>query len=117
MQPYLSSSKFSANDSKFLFKIRSRMLDVRTNFEGMYKNNLICQVCLSHTDTQELIPTCSGLRNNNDELIKYNNLFSKDLDVVVSTLKQYKLLWKKREQILQKKNEQAKLAAANSRNL
>ena len=37
MQSYLTTSKLSANDAKFLFKIRSRMLDVRTNFEGMYK--------------------------------------------------------------------------------
>ena len=112
MQSYLSTSKLSANDAKFLFKIRSRMLDVRTNFEGLYKNNLICQVCMSHTDTQELILSCSALGNNNQ--IKYNDIFSKNLDIVIPILKQFKVLWKKRETILMKKKEQAELAGANS---
>ena len=79
------------------------MLDVKTNFSGMYINNLICPACLSHTDNQESILSCSKLENDKKS-VKYNDLFSTNLDVVVPTLKHFKLLWKKRENILQKQN-------------
>ena len=71
------------------------MLDVRANFSAMYKNNLTCQVCFSHTDNQESILTCSALKNDNDKL-KYNDLFSDNLDVVLPILKQFRALWRKR---------------------
>ena len=78
------------------------MLDVRTNFENKFKNNMTCPACLSHTDTQQEILTCSAL-NAAQNNIKYVDLLSTDLNVVESALKKYQKLWKKREQILAKK--------------
>ena len=100
-QKYLLSNKLTSSEAKFLFKIRSRMLDVRANFSGMYKNNLTCQVCFSHTDNQESILSCSALQNSN-KLLKYNDLFSENLDVVLPILKQFRKLWRKRETLLKK---------------
>ena len=48
IQPYLYSDKLNSKEAIFLFKIRSQMLEVRKNFEKMYMNDMICQVCLSH---------------------------------------------------------------------
>ena len=99
MQNYLVSNKLNSNEAKFLFKIRCRMLGVKENFKDNFKNNLTCQPCLSHTDTQEGILTCSAL-NNEQNTTKYNDLFSQDLDIVVPALKQFRALWRKRETIL-----------------
>jgi hypothetical protein len=81
----------------------SRKLDVRTNFADMYKNNLTCQLCLSHTDTQEEVLSCSALSDNN--LMKYNDMFSDNLDTVVKNLRQFRFLWRKRESILLKQEQ------------
>ena len=103
MQPYLFSDKLNSNEAIFLFKIRSRMLDVRKNFEKKYLNNMICQVCLSHSDTQEGVLTCPVL-NAGTETVKYGDLFSNNLDIVIPALKKYRLRWKKRESLLSRKN-------------
>jgi hypothetical protein len=78
------------------------MLGVKENFKDNFKNNLTCQACLSHTDTQEGILTCSAL-NNEQNTTKYNDIFSQDLDIVVPALKQFRALWRKRETILSNK--------------
>ena len=53
MQTYLVSNKLNSSNANFIFKIRTCLLGVKTNFKEKFKNNLSCQVCLSHTDTQE----------------------------------------------------------------
>ena len=57
MQTYLWSDKLSLKEAKLLFKIRTRMLDVKTNFKNKYirKNtpeydNLLCEICKTHID-------------------------------------------------------------------
>ena len=77
------------------------MLDVRKNFEHKYMNNMICQVCLSHSDTQEGVLTCSALNTDKDK-VKYGDLFSKNLDVVIPALKKFQVRWKRRESLLGK---------------
>ena len=47
---YLINEKFSPQESKLLFKLRSRMLNVQGNFKSKYLNNdtfLQCQKCLN----------------------------------------------------------------------
>ena len=96
MKKYLVNENFKSREAIFLFKIRTEMLDVRKNYEKQYINNMTCQVCHSHTDTQQSILTCSVL-NTKPNKINYNDLFSEDLNIVVPALKQYQKLWSKRE--------------------
>ena len=104
MQTYLVSDKINSRDAIFLFKIRTQMLDVRKNYESKYENNMTCQLCLSHTDTQQDIITCLALNTENRKItVKYNDLFSNDLNTVASALKKYKSLWKRREHIMSNK--------------
>ena len=95
----LVSNKLNSNEAKLLFKINSRMLGVKANFKDKFKNNLVCQACLSHIDTQEGILICSALNTENNAT-KYSDLFSHDLDIVVPALKQFRALWRKREALL-----------------
>ena len=80
------------------------MLDVRKNYETKYLNNMTCPACHSHTDTQQEITNCSALNTErNKTKVKYNDLFSKDLNTVASALKKYISLWKKREYLMSNK--------------
>ena len=75
------------------------MIDVRKNFEKKYINNMICPVCLSHSDTQEAVLTCSALNTGKDN-VRYADLFSKNLDTVIPALNQFQVRWRKREVLL-----------------
>ena len=103
MQKYLYSDKLKSREAKFLFQLRTEMLDVRKNYETKYRNNMTCPACHSHTDTQQEILNCSAL-NTGNKTVKYSELFSKDLNIASSALKIYQNKWKKREEILSNKS-------------
>ena len=42
---YLKENNLSKQDSQLLFKLRTRMLDVKSNFGEMYENDLKCRSC------------------------------------------------------------------------
>ena len=42
---YLKENILQKNDCQLLFKLRSRMLDVKTNFEKLYNKDLSCRTC------------------------------------------------------------------------
>ena len=44
LQNYLNSELFNTKQAKLLFKLRSRMVDVRNNYKNKYKDNLLCPV-------------------------------------------------------------------------
>ena len=47
MQPYLRSDKLSTEIKKLLFKLRTRMFPIKSNFSSLYKNSLLCSLCKS----------------------------------------------------------------------
>ena len=82
------------------------MLDVRNNFKQKYLKNknisedevLACQLCKNHLDTEENILQCPVLKNDKD--LKFEDLFSENMDQVSIVLKEFKKLWRKRQNIL-----------------
>ena len=78
------------------------MLEVRKNFERQFENNMTCQLCFSHTETQQAILTCSAL-NSKPNQTNYNHLFSNNLKVAEKALNEYKKLWNKRQKLLNEK--------------
>ena len=73
MQTHLVSNKLNSSEAKFLFKIRTCMLGVKTNFKEKFKNNLSCQVCLSHTEEGILT---SSAPNTENKTTKYMDMIS-----------------------------------------
>ena len=47
MQPYLRNKSLNIEGKKVLFKLRNRLIDVKTNFKK-YNNNLECCLCNAH---------------------------------------------------------------------
>ena len=60
LQEYLLPNKLDLRLSKFVFMLRSRMLDVRCNFKNKYSDTL-CPLCKADQDTQQHLMVCSVL--------------------------------------------------------
>ena len=61
------------------------MLDVKANFKAG-KTNLLCRKCLKEEETQRHLLECSEMMDNSvmigSNILKYEDLFSTDLDKV-----------------------------------
>ena len=81
IQTYLEAGDHSVQEAKFLFTLRTRMLDVRTNYGDKYFLKL-CPCCQETEDTQEHLLSCYILHDEGsvvDELPVYEDLFSEEI--------------------------------------
>ena len=94
LQPYLSDSRFSLKQKQLLFKLRTRMLDIKGNFKVTYKNNIQCDLCNENIDQsqdhlvdyQKLIENYRELYNNVD--IEHDDIFG-NADKQLSAVRLY----------------------------
>ena len=82
MQPYLTSD-MSTSHKKKLFKLRSKMLNIKSNFSSMHKNSMWCSLCKDKNtrETEEHLLNCPVLVNHpnlKDDIqsVKYQDVFS-----------------------------------------
>ena len=102
IQSYLKSDKITTKQAKLLFKIRSNMLDVRSNYESKYvrkgesdDTKLLCQLCKVHRDTERNIFQCTELGNMSD--ISFDDIYSKNMDKLAKAVTLFQKLWKIRK--------------------
>ena len=62
MQSYLKSSKLKirSEEARTIFKLRSRMADVKTNYKGKYKS-FECDLCKEGEESQEHLMKCKEI--------------------------------------------------------
>ena len=95
IQKYLITNKLTSHEIKFLFRIRTKMLNVKTNFSHMYPNSQECEKCNEGLpDNQDHIPLCNGLKTKVN--INYNDLFSSDVEVMKKALTGFEAAWNQR---------------------
>ena len=82
MQPYLTSD-MSTSQKKMLFKLRSKMLNIKANFSSMHKNSMWCSLCKDKNtrETEEHLLNCPVLTNHpklEDDIqsVKYQDVFN-----------------------------------------
>ena len=92
----------TTKESKFLFKIRTHMLNVKANYKEKYKNDyqsemeyLKCDLCSKHIDDQESLLICESL--DIQEKIEYNDLFSNNVKIAAKATRTYRKIWRQRE--------------------
>ena len=88
MQKYLLPNTMSIEQQKFLFQLRSRMLDFKINFKGG-QTNLTCDLCQNHIDDQESLLTCEKLIDHTsitNNLPKYEDIFSEQVNTQLNIL-------------------------------
>ena len=103
LQPYFNPMSMDVDEAKFLFLLRSRMVEVKTNFRNKY-SDVLCPVCKLSDDTQQHLFECSELLKNMNILIsndiQYSHIFSENTDKQKAALRLFKSMWKEREKIL-----------------
>ena len=82
MQNYLKPSrvKINQNEIQTIFKLRSRVIDVKQNFRGKYEN-LECRSCKSEEESQKHVYECWNIKENNEnerKMIEYENIFGEN---------------------------------------
>ena len=77
MQKYLKpcNIKITKEEAQEIFKLRSRMSDVKSNYKGKYES-LKCEMCDENEDeTQKHILICKSLNISNEEIPNYEDIF------------------------------------------
>ena len=106
---YLDRQKFSKSECELLFALRTRMIPgIKANFSSQYENNLACELCSAHPDSQESLLSCDILRKHIQvpDNIEYEDLF-RSVEKQLAIVKVYKQLLRERE-ILQSDRSQMK---------
>ena len=104
MQRYLKSdSKMSNNEKYLLFKLRTRMIEVKTNFKNKYYD-VHCSLGCRNEETQShlmncqiIYDNCKALRDNFE--IEYEDLFG-TIGQQRRAIKLFMEIWKTRESLL-----------------
>ena len=99
---YLKVPQFTPDLSQLLFAFRTRCFLVKNNFRNNYKNtNILCPLCEEKDDTQEHIFECKNIKSIYRDESKYEDIFSKDMEVLLQTAKTLKTLVQVRELLLE----------------
>ena len=100
MQRYLKPSQINKThkDAITIFRLRTRMTNVKANFKGKY-DNLSCEICMLENETQQHILKCEKI----DKEIspEYNEIFGENVEKQVKIAKVFKEKIKIRNRILE----------------
>ena len=102
-QSYLNHSVLDIHEAKLMFQLRSRMVDVKTNYSNRYDDTL-CPVCKVENDTQEHVFKCTKLLQSKCILVAsdilYTDIFISDVKKQIAALRMFSSLWTERKTIL-----------------
>ena len=102
MQDYIQPNSMSIQEVKFAFSLRSRMVDIRGNFENKY-SDILCPVCKKEEDRQPHLLVCEGLCDTNtivSNLPSYDSLFGADLKEMATITRIIRSNFQKRKEKL-----------------
>ena len=98
MQNYFGINDLETSEKKFLFLIRTRMLDINSNFKNGH-SDFSCHLCGENLDQKHILECIKLLENNSDILkgkIEYSDIFHKDITKQTRILRIFRNLWEKR---------------------
>ena len=106
MQVYLRNESLKIEDKKLSFRLRNRLVDVKTNFRNKYNNDMHCSLCKVTEESQMHLMECNVILNDShvEEAVKdisYKDIFSTNQ----ATQRQVVSTWQK---ILKVKNTKLK---------
>ena len=107
IQPYLRNEELSIQNKKLMFRIRNRLIDVKTNFKKKYNNNLECRLCSSPEESQSHLVECIEIVNDVEVMRaldshEYSDIFSPELSIQTKLVKAWQLIMKTRKMKLKK---------------
>ena len=103
LQPYLTSDKLTTREKKLLFSLRTRSIDVKRNYKNKFKFNMSCSLCRddSQEETETHLLECSKIITKiNTKDVKYEDIFSENIDKQVKITKIFNQVMKTKKLIL-----------------
>ena len=77
--------ELTRQEASIIFKARTRMLDVKNNFRGKYKDAK-CRKCPENIETQKhVLETCPGIHNDPSTKVTTNDIFENDTKKLKNT--------------------------------
>ena len=101
MQKYLKQSKMqiSVEEMQLIFKLRSRVTNVRMNFKGMHEE-WTCQVCQEDNETQEhIVQECKKMNINDLEKIEYEKINHGNVEEMLKIARKFKRNIERRDKL------------------
>ena len=102
IQTYMMPSNLAdVRMARFIFSVRSRMLDIKCNYKNNHPN-LLCPVCKSEEDDQQHLLLCNRLKDFSvvDNLPIYEDIFGNNLEKLIVTARILKKKFETRKSIL-----------------
>ena len=97
---YFSDRKMSRDDIQLLFKLRTKMLDCKTNFEGQFED-MSCRACkdINSVENEDHILYCSVLNTDNHE-VRFSDVYG-NTEIQYKALQVFKKILRKRKVYLE----------------
>ena len=116
MQPYLRNESLKIEEKKLMFKIRNRLIDVKSNFKKKYQNNLICRLCEMAEESQSHLVNCTVILGDSSiksalEQYTYNDIFSANLETQAHMINTFRKIMKFRTFLLNKEDRSSSQAS------
>ena len=107
---YLIDGRFSREERELLFWLRSRTINVKSNFPNAFlNNNMLCEICKIFPCTQSHLLQCPALTSKLivDSTVKLNDSFVYgNVEQQLIYVKIYAEFWKIREEVVKEKKKQ-----------
>lgn len=101
---YLQDQRINQNEAKLLFKLRTRMYPVKSNFKEQYNFNLSCELCNNAICDQRHLLNCKILQHLIPEIkhtsVRYNHLFG-SIEKIIPAIKLFTKITETREEVIQ----------------
>ena len=99
-QTYFGDRRFSKDDVQLLFKLRTKMLDCKTNFSEHFNKKLQCRICNDpdSIENEDHILTCSTL-NTEDYDVQFCDVFG-SIDEQYKVVQVFKRVLRRRQMYL-----------------
>ena len=94
----------TTDQAKFLFHLRTRMVEVRNNYGGSFQD-MMCPLCKLEVDTQQHLLECKKLEERGEIVssrINYCDIFSGKLEDKVNVARILQKKFKRRKDLLKK---------------
>ena len=96
---YFGDVRFSSEDTKLLFKFRTRMFAVRNNFRNKYAC-VLCPLCATTEDSQQHLFECEVMRIYHETQITYDDIFCDDNNTLLKAARELKKLVQIRSELV-----------------
>ena len=97
MQEYLTSNELYTSEKKLLFAMRTKTVNVKTNYKHSYINNMLCRLCEKpdEDECEEHLLVCNELITDHKLRIDISKIRYNDIYGTFSQQKTAINLWKK----------------------